>query len=77
VHCTILTVLWALLLRIPEHGPTKASDIGRFRCHNKFSLAKRLHLAIMSGQLDKERAVFLQRVFDMPAALSAIGCVSS
>jgi len=31
----------------------------------------------MSGQLGKERAVFLQRVFDTPAALSAIGCVSS
>jgi hypothetical protein len=33
------------------------SDIGKFVCHKKFSLAKRSYLANMGGQLGKELAV--------------------
>jgi hypothetical protein len=42
---------------------SEKSAIGRIHCHEHFSLAKPLHLAIMSGQLGNEWYVRFHRRF--------------
>jgi len=60
------TILIVTCARLQCQRVDTSQRLGTFRCHEKFSLAKRRHLAIMCRQLGKERTVTLQGVFVNP-----------
>jgi hypothetical protein len=55
----------------------KAILFGRIGCHENFSLAKARHLAIMGGQLGKERTERFHLYSGNADTFSALGCDSS
>jgi hypothetical protein len=63
--------------RLDDAVQRKAILFGRIRCHENFSLAMRGHLAIMSGQLGKERTERFHWYSGNAEFDSALGCNSS
>ena len=63
--------------RALDAAQRKVLTFGRFGCLEHFSLAKPLHLAIMSGQLGNAWDARFHRQFDNAALHSALSCDSS